>query len=478
MGSIVFVLFLFALAVLIWRIPLPSDVSPAAVEVGRRVKNIMAGTLAVLALVITGYSAVSYNDAGLCVHVRTIAGSEDAKCDLGWYFSGWGQATEYPHYITVSHTNTSTEGSVSDLPTYKIRLADNWNGEVTQTTRFGLPQDRVQFLQMARDYRSPERLIVTLLRPAVTSSLDSVANLYTMEEYWSGGKRDEFKTEFELAVQKGRPAVTREETFVQRQMTEPDVSPSDSELLADTAETGGAQSTVILTKKRVDASGNEIRIAHDYLDYGITASSAIIENLDPDDLFEERIQARKDAASRRIIAREQRLEQEEQRLLATAKAERDIAEKQGAARVVQIQKTTDAETEKRLALTGAERIREEARIAKDTAGLALERAKIDADAVRVTADAEAYQKERILQADNALQQKLDAEVQIQRVWAEAYAKRAVPGVVLSGAGGAGGPSTGADSEVQSMLQMLTIDAAKRLSYDRGLQPATVSPTTR
>ena len=64
-------------------------------------------------------------------------------------------------------------------------------------------------------------------------------------------------------------------------------------------------------------------------------------------------------------------------------------------------------------------------------------------------------------------QKLDAELAIQRVWAEAYAKRNVPQYVF-GASGDGTP-TGSDSEARLLEQLLTMEYAKRLEYDRSLQ---------
>ena len=70
------------------------------------------------------------------------------------------------------------------------------------------------------------------------------------------------------------------------------------------------------------------------------------------------------AAADRAIAREQRIQEEEQKLLAVARGEREVAERQAAAKVIQIEKTTDAETEKQLAITAAEREREAARIAR------------------------------------------------------------------------------------------------------------------
>jgi uncharacterized membrane protein YqiK len=204
------------------------------------------------------------------------------------------------------------------------------------------------------------------------------------------------------------------------------------------------------------------------LEYGIIASSVILENLDPDNKFEERIQARKDAASRRIIAQEERREQDEQRLLAIQKGETDVAVRQAAAKTEQIQKTTEAETTKQLALIAAEQRRAEAEIARATAELALEKAKIDAQSVTVAADAEAYAKEAILTADGALAQKLAAWTEAQRVWADAAARINVPATVIGGEGGTAGNALGT---VDTFMQMMMIKTAKDLQVD-----PTVAPT--
>jgi len=72
-------------------------------------------------------------------------------------------------------------------------------------------------------------------------------------------------------------------------------------------------------------------------------------------------------------------------------------------------------------------------------------------------------------ADNALAQKLEAEIQIQRLWAQAFAQRKVPTNVFGGSGNSSGQSgtpVGSDGEVKAFMQMLTLDAAKRLNYQR------------
>lgn len=456
MFSIVFAVLLLIAAVVLAFVSVPEEI--------KRAKRVLTTALTGVALLTVSLGAVSYNDAGYCQHVRTIFGTESAVCDTGWYVSAWGTSTSWPHFITVQNTlDVEADGSAI-YPPYKVRLADNWNGDVTQATRFGLPQDSSQFLKMARDFRSPERLITTMLKPAVTSSLDSVSNMYTMEEYWAEGKRDEYKSEFAQAVTNGRAEVKQVSLNEAGGVIRGRAAASDSPAVQDDSVIEDTEVRRVYMEKVQDASGNDVRIAHDYAEYGIVVSQAILENLDPDDKFEERIQARKDAASRRIIAQEERREQEEQRLLAIQKGETDVAVRQAAAKTEQIQATTEAETQKKLALIAAERQREEAEIAQQTAAINLERARIDAEAVQVAADAAAYEKRVILEADGALAQKLAAWTEAQAVWAAAASKIAVPATVI----GSDGTSGSALGTVDQFMSMLMVKTARDLQVDTAI----------
>ena len=460
MFGITFAVLLLVAAIAIKFVP----IDPMLIKFRRIGQTALFG----LAILSGAGGAVGYNDAGYCQHVRTIFGTESATCTTGWYFAGWGTATAWPHEITIANTveatgestDTAFVGSISGP--HKLRLADNWSGDATQTTRFAIPQDSEQFLAMARKFRSPERLINTTLRPAVTASLDSVANMFTMEEYYSGGKRDQFKTEFKDTIEKGRAEVKLISLNQAGGVVPSRAAPSDSEVAADTSEVGDSEVRRVMIEKVKDASGNDVRITHDYMEHGILVSSAILENIDPDDEYERQIGERKTAASRRVVAREQRLEQEEQRLLAIQQGETDIAKRQAAAKVEQIEKTTNAETEKKLALIEAERMKEEAEIAQQTAAINLEKAKIDAQAVTVAADAEAYAKEAILAADGALAQKLAAWTEAQKVWADAASRINVPATVIGGEGSTAGNALGT---VDMFMNMLMVKTAKDLAVD-------------
>jgi len=464
LGIIIFSILLVILGAALISVRLPNSFAGLS-----KAKTIISYFVIVLGLFSGSMGAVSYNDAGFCQHTRTIFGTESSTCETGWFFSGWGNSTAWPHYITVANTvdatgesaSTAFQGSI--MPPYRVRLADNWTGDVTQTTRFAIPQDPVQFIDMARTFRSPERLINTTLKPAVTASLDSVANMFTMEEYYSGGKRDQFKSEFKDAIERGRAQVKQVSLNQAGGVIRNRAAPSDSEVAQDTSEVGDTEVRRVIMEKVIDASGNDIRTPHDFTEIGITVSSAILENLDPDDKYEEQINDRKAAASRRVVAREQRLEQEEQRLLAIQQGETDIAKRQAEAKVNQIEQTTNAETTKKLALIEAERMREEAEIAKQTAAINLERARIDGEAVQVAADAEAYAKQAILEADGALAQKLAAWTEAQRVWADAASKINVPATVI--AGGDGSAAGSALGTVDQFMQMMMVKTARDLQVD-------------
>jgi hypothetical protein len=434
-------------------------------------RKAIAAAIILLGSVISLSGSVSYNDAGYCSHIRTIFGSETSKCDLGWYFSGWGSATQWPHNITVGNVSDPAAIKTDSISTYltgphRVKLADNWAGDITQSTRFAIPLNEEKFLKMARDFRTPENLIASTLLPSVKASLDSTSNLFTMEEYYSGGQRDAFKNEYRDTITYG-PAATeqiRDEVEIKKR-----VAPSATDAVADKSE-NSTETNIVIVEKKTDKNGKDIRpIEPGYKQYGINITTAIIENLDPDNAYEAQVVKRKEALGQRVIARDQRITQEEQRLLKVAEAQTEIAEEQGKAQKDQIKQTTNAETTKKLALIAADQQLQSAEVTKKTAQISFEKAEIDAKAQIVKAEADAKERQLAIEADNALQTKINAEIEIQKAWADAYARRAVPHTVFGGGGEAGAP-VGSDGEVRTFFNLMNAQAAKTLSYDRTVEP--------
>lgn len=412
-----------------------------------------------------------YAEPGYIYHVRTVTGSEVVISEPGYKLYPFGRYNAWKRAMTVQAASgmadkLSAEKDGTDtsaaMPPMNIMYLDQVDANAEATVRFSIPTDEESFLVLAHEYRTPENLLRTALIPAFKETLQATASLMSAEDYYSGG-RTEFNTEFENQMTNGVYIVKREE--VQVALTRVATSSANASLGTEQQEYGDELKTEFIVKKLLDDNGQPRRKIQKFGNYNVTVVDARVTDMRPNKKFVERMQLKQKASADRAIAREQRIQEEEQRLLAIAKGEREVAERQAQAKVVQIQRTTEAQTEKQLAITKAEKLKAQALIEKETAEVNLEKAKIEAQTVRTLADAEAYKKREILRADNALAQKLEAEIEIQKLWAQAYAKRAVPTNVF---GSGGDTPVGGDGEVRAFMQMLTLDAAKRLNYERDM----------
>ena len=427
----------------------------------------------IAALAMIARESIFYAEPGYVYHVRTITGQEHAVSDVGYQFYLWGRWNAWKRAMTVQSVTGAQEDlayaeiegteTSANMPPLNIMFLDQVDADAEATVRFSIPTDNEGFLQLAHEYRTPANLLRTALMPAFKETLQATASLMSAEEYYSGA-RTEFNSEFENQMNNGIYLVRREEVYVDSPRK---VRGTANLALGSEQEEFGDESKVVYEVRKVlDDSGTPLRKAQKFTSFGISVVDARITNMTPNNRFVERMQLKQKASADRAIAREQRIQEEEQRLLAIARGEREVAERQAMAKVEQIQKTTDAETEKQLALTQATKLKEQAQIERETAQINLDKAKIEAETLRTLADADAYKKREILKADNALAQKLDAEIEIQRLWADAFARRSVPTNVF---GSSAGTPTGSDGEVRAFMQLLTLDSAKRLAYTRDVE---------
>jgi hypothetical protein len=348
------------------------------------------------------------------------------------------------------------------LPSDDIMFLDQVDANADAMVRYLLPTGKEEFLRIVHNYRTPGNLLRTSLIPAFQETLQATASLMTANDYFSGG-RTEFINEFSNQMKKGSYVVVRTETSTKA--SKPTTSTADASNAASQGIFGDGEKTVFSVEKVLAEDGiNPKRSPQEFLNYGIQVVETRVTQVKPtSQKFLEQIQLKIKASADRAVAREQKIQEEEQRLLAVARGDRQVAEQQATMKVQQMEVTTTAETAKLKAIIDATLLKEQAIISKITAQTKLEQAEIDAKSVKVAADADAYAREKKIAADNALQQKLDAEVAIQTVWADAYKLRNVPSTVI---GGNGSTPTGSDSEATTLMNLLTIDAAKRLSYDR------------
>lgn len=435
----------------------------------------------ILAFMLAFSGSMFYAEPGYIYHVRTIAGTEKVVSDVGYNFHWFGRYNSWKRAMTVQATNIGnsnvddtlagerTDSTVvsAQLSPQKIVFLDQVDARIQSSVRFKIPSDEEMFLNMVHEYRTPDNLLRATLVPAFRETLQATASLMTAEEYYSGG-RTEFSNEFENQMNDGIYIVKRIEKIEKTAVSSSASANASKGQQQD--EYGDDEKVVYVVEKQYDENGQMKKNTQNFLAFGISVVEARITDIDPNARFQSRMEQKQEASAKRAIAREERVQEEEQELLANAKGKRQVAERQAQAKVEQIERTTKAETEKQLALTKALKIKEQAEIEKEAAAIQLERDKLIAESQKVLADAEAYKRTAIIESDNALQQKLDAEIEIQKVWAEAFAERPVPQTMFITGGGAeaDGVQVGSNTELQNMMNIMTMQMAKSLDNDRSL----------
>jgi len=205
-------------------------------------------------------------------------------------------------------------------------------------------------------------------------------------------------------------------------------------------------------KKMIDPQTKEIiRKPTALSDYEIVVTQSNVSNVDPEKKFKDMLALQRDAAAQASVKRQEakRAEYEKQKIIA-----------EGEAAKAQIR--VEQEKEQITKLITAETRKKEAEIALQEAKTQKEKEKELAEKVKIAADAEAYRKRKVLEADGALEMKLKTiEVVAEKV-SKGWAERQVPQTVIVSGGQADAAAqyTGSPDEVKVMLGMMLADMAK------------------
>ena len=436
-----------------------------------QVQKGLGGIALITAAVWLWSSILFYAQPGYHYHVRTIAGTETHVTDIGWNFYWFGKVTAWKNAMSIQTSNAvAFDGSEGDkegeqtsveLGPQTVTFLDQVDGQLFATVRFKTPIDDETFFKMVHSYRTPENLMRTALIPAFKETATVSAQLMTAEAFFSGG-RSVFASEFENQMFNGVYLLNRIEKEVKTKRSKSSAKAPRGSVQAD-ALGDDTKTITVIEKKTNPKTGLPLRNNQKFTEYGITVVEARLMDMVPNKRFQSRMQQKQDASAARAVAKEQRLQEEEKKLLAEAAGDRAVAEAQAKEKQIQIVATTKAETEKQLAVTKAEKTLEEARIQKLAALEVLERDRTKAKSIRVLADAEAHAKKVVIQANGALEQKIDAwKYGIDRM-ATAIEKRQVPSSLFMMGGTEGADLAGSSSEINKLLQIIAADSAKSLS---------------
>lgn len=339
---------------------------------------------------------------------------------LTWYKSPgfapqwFGTVTTYPKQMTYEFED-------------EVRFNDGGHGTLIGSVQWTMPLDEKHLNDLHMKFGSAEAIQRLLVQKVVDKSVYMTGPLMSSKESYAE-KRNYLISWVEDQIAHGVYRTVQREAKIPDPLT-------------------GVEKSVLIVDI-VTEGGTPVRQEAAVLDsYGIVTSNFAIKKLPYDPQVEEQIKEQQKIAMQvQTAIAESR--QAEQRTL--------TVEQQGKAAAAQAK--WDQEVLKAKAVTEGEQ-----KLAVAT--LDNQAAEQYRQATLKRADADAGYRRQVMQADGALQQKLQTIQAINQVWADAFANAknpVVPSIVMGG----GGTANGAAS-TQQLMELLTTKAAKDLAVELG-----------
>lgn len=396
----------------------------------------------------------------------------------GWMWQGYGSVTTYPKRISFK----------TDVPVYdsarkvvgggiELRFSDGGHGRLFGSVQFALPTDEQTLNQLNANYHGADAVRKNLIENVVNNAVYLSGTLMTSKESYAE-KRNDLIHYIQDQIQNGVYRTRQDHKWVKDEIT-------------------GSQKEVVTAEILLDKDGKPERQEESILNkYGIHAYNFTIESLPYDDAIEAQIKQQQAIAMdvQTSIAQAKKSEQnaitaeaDGRAAAARAKWEQEAVKASAvtAAEAAKAVAQTKAEQEKAVAETNAQRDKDvqelaaqrDKNVAEVAANQRLAVAQLDQKAAEakkaeltLLGEGEAARKKAVIEADGALQQKLDAWVQAQQAWAGALAKHQgaiVPSTIMGGGVTPGQAVAG--NGVAAFMDLLTANAAKQLSLDLGVR---------
>ena len=396
-----------------------------------------------------------YAEPGMSYLVQYPWGVQRGVLQPGFNTRFFGEVIPFKKFLTIAFVNKKTDrtpfSGIANMQ--EIRFHDSVTANVRMTARFELPSNPEQFLPMAVAYRSQENLVYSTLIPTMQEAMRNSGRMYAAQEYISGKGGD-----FENAVLDQ----IRNGIFLLDIKEEKAYQGRESITEAEARTIQQDQTMRVYVKKRLGPDGQELRKdagENPLKKFGITLIQANVQDVDPDPGFKKKLLEQREAAAQVAIERQNARKEEERKKRIIAQGEAEKAEKRIELEKAQIERVIAAETKAKEAMqeqvrrvTQAETLKKESMVEKERKEIELETAKLEADRIETLAEAESNKRRKLMEADNALEKRLEAFVEISKAYAAALNnKQLVPGVVING---------GADGEQPNATDLISLLTAK------------------
>jgi hypothetical protein len=408
--------------------------------------GIYAGSI--LLLIILCVLNWGINDAGHRTVIQYPWGTINVKFEPGLYVTWFGKEDVYQDVITFDFDKNDATGEVSLNQTgIAVRYQDGGTGTIFGKARFSLPADETTMVTLHKAFRSNQAVTYKLIKTVTEEAQNLTAGLMSSEEAYAE-KRGTFTEWARMQISNGK--------FV-------------TELKQIDTKEVGTEKTVTKNIPVISYGKDGLmkQQTSDFKKYGITVDGFQITDWGFEPKTLEQIAAKRAATMGIITAKAEADRAKQDTITGEEKGKVAVMNAKYAREVVKVEAIVTAEQEKEVAVIGAKQKVDVAEQAK----LEAEQKKLAAVAYKaeqiLRGEADGAYKQKVMEADGALTQKLAALVQIQTAYAENFGKQKwVPEIQFGVGANAGG------SNVTDLISMLNAKTAKDLSLDFSL-PSTV-----
>jgi SPFH domain / Band 7 family len=399
-------------------------------------RTIIAGVLAIIGLIFfLIVNPFSWNDAGNRTVVERTNGQQIVQFAPGIFYAGFfAKEKEWPNQISVTYQEAKASNEIEDngieVGQIMIRFSDATTADVRGITQFILPSDDKEMILIHNTHRTPQSLVQKRLAPYTKECLQSSAQLMSSEKHYGGG-RAQMAQDFLDQLKEGVYLLVTEENLVFDSLEN---------------EKKRVYQTEIQYDKKTNAPKRKLSSIKEY---GITVADAAITDVDYENKVDEKLVKIIDAVTKSSISKQELMTAQQQTLTAKAKGEQALVEIEYQQKQEQTKQVVEAQTKVKVA--------EQDKLQQK---IAYEGAILEAKKIKELADANAYERQRIMQADGALEMKLKAQVEVQKVWADAFSK--YTGAIVPQIQTGGGPTT---NGALNFMDIMTAKTAKDFALD-------------
>lgn len=395
----------------------------------KTIRNVIIGFLGLIFILY--FNPLGFNNPTERTVITTAGGAQDVQFTGGVYWKGFlSKSTVYPNQIGVSYGGAEADLTLRDntveIGRVTVQFSDGTTAQIEGIAQYILPTNKTEMLEVHNAHMSPEGLVKRRLSPYTQECLNSAAQLMTSEMHYSGGKA-QMAQDYLNQLQNGSYLLKVNDVMTY-----------------DSVEKNSKRSYIV--NIQVDKNGQPKRKFSSIKEYKIVVGDANIIKTDYETAVDSMLAKKIISSTRASVSKQELMTAEQQKLTAKSQGEKKLVDIEYQQKQEQTKQVVAAETKVKLAEQD-----------RQTQEIALKAANLEAQKIKLLADAQAYEKRTAMQANGALEQKLDSYEKVNKYWADAFKdyKGSVTPYIMSG--GNGGNQNAAMSLAETMQLKAQLD---------------------